>query len=36
MLNEAGICENVVRLPLMTVNTAVEERLRRLYRELTA
>lgn len=36
MLHEAGICENVVRLPLMTVNTAVEERLRRLYRELTA
>jgi 4-hydroxy-tetrahydrodipicolinate synthase len=36
MLNEAGICENVVRLPLMTVNAAVEERLRRLYRELTA
>jgi 4-hydroxy-tetrahydrodipicolinate synthase len=36
MLNEAGICENAVRLPLMTVNSAVEERLRRLYREMTA
>lgn len=34
MLEEAGICKNVVRLPLMTVRPEVAERLRRMYRQL--
>jgi hypothetical protein len=32
MLNEMGLCENVVRQPLWPVNEQVEKNLRRLVR----
>ncbi|MBU6325606.1 MAG: 4-hydroxy-tetrahydrodipicolinate synthase [Bacteroidetes bacterium] len=34
MLEEAGICKNVVRLPLMPVRPEIADRLRQLYRHL--
>jgi 4-hydroxy-tetrahydrodipicolinate synthase len=36
MLNQLGICENNVRLPLHTVNAEVEEKLRKLTVQLSA